>query len=581
VRGGGRKMEGNVWQRVPGTTAVDIFPIITRPSIVSSNCYILAGPQAILVIDPGASPEQTKHISHVVSDALARSQRPVLVFLTHCHQDHSQEAGSLELPAGTEVRRFAHAAGVEALHRGDRQLTVAYLYPWLPEVCRVRFDGRLFASAQDSEVTAFELSKGGRVELHSEPLSTPNGAVLKRQWVPLGAGERVEIYHTPGHTPCSVSLQVGALLVLGDLPFAANPGLCGLDGWNHADLMQTLRNVDWLLGAAGITLCCPGHGSCVSGEIMREKLRLMEHDARHLSDVQLMNAERIGALKHYADELLEEAAALFTIISGRLYTASYYLGLLDESVAAERVLAALDLDRTDRILSEFRRFVEAFNARTVPELTLVLKGVQMAGSLQHVLSAEHLKQVLDSSLVGRAQHRLAEFLSIVRGLQFLNAEPPGDVNELITGILRRVQAVHQLESADLLDVSDDDQAFLGVLTRRLAAHSPLRDIACEFAPTSQQAYANVGAERLDDIVTNLVEGMAGIGVQQVRISTEVVMDQVVIRLSSRQPVAAAALGSRRLDLYNRTLGWLGGSLARRQRGESAEFVITLPAAQSV
>jgi glyoxylase-like metal-dependent hydrolase (beta-lactamase superfamily II) len=574
-------MEGNVWQRVPGTTAVDIFPIITRPSIVSSNCYILAGPQAILVIDPGASPEQTQHVSHVVSGALACAQRPVLVFLTHCHQDHSQEAGSLELPAGTEVRRFAHEAGVEALHRGDRQLTVAYLYPWLPEVCRVRFDGRLFASAQDSGVMAFELSKGGRVELHSEPLSTPNGAVLKRQWVPLGAGERVEIYHTPGHSPCSVSLQVGALLVLGDLPFAANPGLCGLDGWNHADLMQTLRNVDWLLATAGIALCCPGHGYCVSGEIMREKLRLMEDEARHLSDVQLMNAERIGTLKHYADELLEEAAALFTIISGRLYTASYYLGLMDESAAAERVLAALDLDRTERILSEFRRFVEAFNIRTVPELTLVLKGVQMAGSLQQVLSAQHLTQVLDSSLVGRAQRRLAEFLSIVRGLQFLNAEPPGDVNELITGILRRVKAVHQLEAGDLLGVLDDDQAFLQALTRRLAAHSPLRDIACEFAPTSQQAYANVGTERLDDIVTNLVEGMAGIGVKQVRISTEAVMDQVVIRLSSRQPVAAAALGNRRLDLYNRTLGWLGGSLTRRQRGKSAEFVITLPAAQAV
>jgi glyoxylase-like metal-dependent hydrolase (beta-lactamase superfamily II) len=575
------KMEGNVWQRVPGTTAVDIFPIITRPSIISSNCYILAGPQAILVIDPGASPEQTKHISQVVSDALARSQRPVLVFLTHCHQDHSQEAGSLELPAGTEVRRFAHEAGVEALQRGNRQLTVAYLYPWLPEVCRAHFDGRLFASAQGSEVTAFELSKGGRVELHSEPLSTPNGAVLKRQWVPLGAGERVEIYHTPGHSPCSVSLRVGALLILGDLPFAANPGLCGLDGWNHADLMQTLRTVDWLLATAGIALCCPGHGYCVAGGMMREKLRLMEDEARHLSDVQLMDAERIGTLKHYADDLLEEAAALFTIISGRLYTASYYLGLLDESAAADRALAALDLDRTDRILSEFRRFVEAFNARAVPELTLVLNGVQMAGSLQHVLSNEHLKQVLDSSLVGRAQRRLADFLSMVRGLQFLNAEPPGDVNELITGILRRVKAVHQLESADLLDVLDDDQAFLQALTRRLAAHSPLRDIACEFAPTSQQAYADVGAERLDDIVTNLIEGMAGIGVQQVRISTEVVMDQVVIRLSSRPPVATAALGSRRLDLYNRTLGWLGGSLTRRQRGGSAEFVITLPAAPSV
>ena len=34
-------LEANVWQTVPGTTGIDIFPIITKPSIVSSNCYIL------------------------------------------------------------------------------------------------------------------------------------------------------------------------------------------------------------------------------------------------------------------------------------------------------------------------------------------------------------------------------------------------------------------------------------------------------------------------------------------------------------------------------------------------------------
>ena len=93
---------------------------------------------------------------------------------------------------------------------------------------------------------------------------------------------------------------------------------------------QTLRKVDWLLETPGITVCCPGHGYCVSAESMREKLRLMEDEARNLTDVQLMNAERIGALKSYVDELLEETAALFTILSGRLYTVSYYLSLLEE-----------------------------------------------------------------------------------------------------------------------------------------------------------------------------------------------------------------------------------------------------------
>jgi hypothetical protein len=44
---------------------------------------------------------------------------------------------------------------------------------------------------------------------------------------------------------------------------------------------------------------------------------------------------------------------------------------------------------------------------------------------------------------------------------------------------------------------------------------------------------------------------------------------------------AAAFGKRRLDLYNRTLGWLGGSLECNQNNRGAEFVMRLPALQSI
>jgi hypothetical protein len=169
---------------------------------------------------------------------------------------------------------------------------------------------------------------------------------------------------------------------------------------------------------------------------------------------------------------------------------------------------------------------------------------------------------------------------MVRGLQFLNAETPGAVNELIAQILRRAKSVQEPESPDLLAALDDDQVFLEALTRRLAAYSPVRDLECEFAPTAQRLVANVGVERLDDILTTLIEGVAGSGVTHLKISTETQMDQVVIRLSSRQVITAAALGNRRLDLYNRTLTWLGGSLERRQQGGRTEFVIRLPAMQS-
>jgi glyoxylase-like metal-dependent hydrolase (beta-lactamase superfamily II) len=567
------KIEANEWQKVPGTSAVEFFPIITKPSIVSSNCYIFAGPNAIVIIDPGASSEQTKQISQIVSKSLAASWRPVWVFLTHCHQDHSQEAARFELPANTEIKRFAHYAGADAIERGDRNLTVAYLYPWLPEVCRARFDCKLFSSAQN--LPPAPASKD-LIELHTEPVIMPDGSKWDRQWLSLGANERIDIFHTPGHSACSISLQVGSLLVVGDLPFAANPGLCGLDGWNHSDLMETLCRVEWLLTSAGITDCCPGHGYCMPGETMREKLQVMSDETRGLATVDLLNADRIGDLKTYVDELLDETAALLMILSGRLYTVSFYLSLLDEEAAAARIVTAVNIEQIDRTLSEFRRFVEAFNESSAPELTAVLKGVQVARALQQILADEQVTRLLGLSLVRRAQRRLDDFLSAVRGLQFLNAETAGDVNELIAGIVRREQSVLEATGADLFAALDEEELFIDTLTRRLAAHSPARDIIFDFVPTSGSTLANIGSDRLDDIMTGLIEGIAGIGVKTIQIVTDVITNHVVIRLSSRQAITASDLGRRRLNLYNRTLGWLGGKLERREHDGNTEFIIRLP-----
>ena len=409
----------------------------------------------------------------------------------------------------------------------------------------------------------------------------PDGATLQRQWLFLGDGNRLEIYHTPGHSPCSISLRVGSLLILGDLPFAANPGVCGLNGWNHADLLQSLRKVNWLLETPEIEVCCPGHGYCISAQSMREKLRMMEAEASNLTDVPLLDAERISALKIYVDELLEDTTALLTIFSGRMYTISYYLSLLEEESAAGRILAALDIDRIDGILSDFRRIAEAFNTSAIPEWTVVLKGVQVARSLRLILSAEHVQQLLDFHLVDRAQRRLLDFLSVVHGLQFLRTEEPRAANEVIAGLLKRAKEAPLAQPNDLMEAVDDDQAFLQALIRRLGAHSPLRDIEVEFAPAPQETNANIGAERLDDLLTNLLEGIAGTGVKHIRIATRVASGQVEIRLSSRERMDPAAFGKRRLDLYNRTLGWLGGSLECSQHEGCAEFLISLPALESM
>jgi hypothetical protein len=55
-------------------------------------------------------------------------------------------------------------------------------------------------------------------------------------------------------------------------------------------------------------------------------------------------------------------------------------------------------------------------------------------------------------------------------------------------------------------------------------------------------------------------------------SHRVASGYVEIRLSSRERMDPAAFGRRRLDLYNRTLAWLGGSLECNQYAASAELL---------
>jgi len=284
-----------------------------------------------------------------------------------------------------------------------------------------------------------------------------------------------------------------------------------------------------------------------------------------------MNANRIAGLKRYTDEFLEETSALFTILSGRLYAASYYL--FDEGM--ERLTVPIDLDGIDGTLTEFRRFADAFNQCTTPELSVVLKGVQAARSLQEALAGDDVQRFLDPSLVGRAQRRLTDFLSIVRGLQFLSAESPSRVNSVLAQLVARAAPQADTDASELLAVADDRRSFLDLLTRRLAVRSPFNQVTVDLVEACERSEAGIAAERLDDIVTSLIEAMAAGGARHIRLGTETATDQLLVRLTADTTIGAEAIGQRRLALYGRTLGWLGGSIEREQDAPTT-FLLRLP-----
>src|SRR5262249_47699835 len=102
-----------------------------------------------------------------------------------------------------------------------------------------------------------------------------------------------------------------------------------------------------------------------------------------------------------------------------------------------------------------------------------------------------------------------------------------------------------------------------------------------FTPAPQETHANIGAERLDDLLTNLLEGIAGTGVKHISIATRVASGRGEIRLSSQERMDPAAFGKRRPDLYNRTLGRARVNVDWSQHEGSAEFLISLPALESM
>jgi hypothetical protein len=164
------------WVPIPGARNAHLCTFINKPSLVTSNAFVLRTPFEIVVIDPGASEEQKDRINQILTELVSRRPRPVLVLLTHCHHDHSCHAGSIEA-AGGMVKRMAHIVAVEALHRRDPILTVAELYPGA-QICNARFDFCVF----DSKIEA------GRMELQLESFAlAPLIAEVVRTIEPLAA----------------------------------------------------------------------------------------------------------------------------------------------------------------------------------------------------------------------------------------------------------------------------------------------------------------------------------------------------------------------------------------------------------
>lgn len=178
---------------------------------VATCCYLLwqEGADTCLVIDPGDEADRIRRA--------AEGKKIAAILLTHGHFDHIGAVRALMTP---ETRLLIH--GLDA--------------PMLADPKRNASAGLLRLQITAPEPTD-RVREGSELEL---------------------AGLRVQVLHTPGHTPGSVCYLIEGELFTGDTLFEHGWGRTDLPGGNEQELFASLRR---LLPLARQYPIHPGHAA--------------------------------------------------------------------------------------------------------------------------------------------------------------------------------------------------------------------------------------------------------------------------------------------------------------------------------
>lgn len=175
-----------------------------------TNCWLLSKEDSseAVVVDPGFSPER------VHAMLTAAGKQPAAVLATHGHFDH---IGAADIFCGDDLPLHIHEADALALQ-----------------------DPAAWGAGSG---TAFVPVKDVRTFVDGDVLNI--------------AGFRLEVAHTPGHTPGSSCFLAGDFLLSGDLVFKGAIGRSDLPNSNPAQMQTSLRR---FLAWDDALDVLPGHG---------------------------------------------------------------------------------------------------------------------------------------------------------------------------------------------------------------------------------------------------------------------------------------------------------------------------------
>lgn len=185
-----------------------------------TNSYLIAGPEACVLIDPG--PDLPAHLDGIMAALAGRRLEAILI--THAHLDHTALVPALVAATSAPVMGFGDAA---AGRSAVMQALAAQGLTGGGEGVDSRF-------APDHR-----LSHGDRLTL---------------------AGHRLEVLHTPGHMGGHLCFALGGSLFTGDHVMGWSTSLVSPPDGDMTAYMASLR----LLAKSNWQRMLPGHGEVIT-----------------------------------------------------------------------------------------------------------------------------------------------------------------------------------------------------------------------------------------------------------------------------------------------------------------------------
>jgi hypothetical protein len=397
--------------------------------------------------------------------------------------------------------------------------------------------------------------------------------VLHSAVVLLGDRDDLEIYHTPGHSPDSISLRVGSLLFVGDLFFAPNPGMAGAYGWSQQDLLDSIQKILWILENKKIILCCSGHGKPIDAQMARKTLEVMYSDVASLQGLEEVTPQWAKRTATYAQDLMIELERIFTIIAGRLAYIAYMLSELEEESEAKELEQLLDSRVLDELFSDFRSFASQLRSGKKLDWELVHKAGQVVGKLDGLFQKKRLGSVLDQSLLSRAGRLLSDYSVTYRGFRPPYYVSYVNVNGLIGEILAHMK--HQPYDEEAILQAEGIEDYLKALKARIAHVNLFEGVDLAFRPDSKNPFARMDRERFGDILIDIMERFVGAGFRELKISTALNEDWTLVRIAGRGPASCHPL-ERADRFFERNLALCGGLLQAilEEDGPSVEIELS-------